>query len=83
RNPHFKKDYPVSTIKRAGDRFPDIFPNIKTLIKIPSSEEDDYFHANEVRIDDLRFISTQTPTQQTQEKFWTMVNLHDCGVIIN
>lgn len=83
RNPHFKKDYRVYTTQQKGDRFDNVFPNISTLLRVTSSEEDDYFHANAITIDDLRFISTQTPIPSSQEKFWTMINQQGCGVIIN
>jgi protein tyrosine phosphatase len=63
------------------DRYSDIKSYKHNTISINTEKK--YINASPINIiTDKYFISTQGPTDDTIEDFWTMVEEHDCNVII-
>ena len=64
------------------DRYSDIKPYKYNTVKISTKKK--YINASPINIRDKKnlFISTQGPTENTVEDFWTMIEDYDCNVIV-
>lgn len=64
------------------DRYSDIKPYKYNSVKISTKKK--YINASPINVRDKKnlFISTQGPTPNTIEDFWTMVEDYDCNVVV-